>query len=93
MRNEAIDWWSSIVRNWQTNQYLGIREMAKRCDVCEKGPTTGRSYTFLRSHWNPHNKRRWLPNLQPVRVKLQNSVKKMKVCTSCLKAGKVQRAL
>jgi large subunit ribosomal protein L28 len=73
--------------------YLGIREMSKRCDVCEKGPSTGRSYTFLRSHWNPHNKRRWLPNLQPVRVKLQNSVKKMKVCTSCLKAGKVQRAL
>ncbi|MBC7997307.1 MAG: 50S ribosomal protein L28 [Leptolyngbya sp.] len=67
--------------------------MAKRCDVCDKGPQTGLGYTFLRSHYNPHAKRRWLPNLQPVRAKVNNTVKKMKVCTSCIKAGKVQRAL
>ena len=54
---------------------------------------TGTNYTFLRSHWNPHNKRRWLPNLQSVRARVNNSVKRMKVCTSCLKAGKVARAL
>lgn len=67
--------------------------MAKRCDVCGKGPMVGRNYTFLRSHWNPHNKRRWLPNLQTVRARLQDTVKRMKVCTSCLKRGKVVRAL
>jgi large subunit ribosomal protein L28 len=67
--------------------------MAKRCDVCAKGPTTGLSYTFLRSHYNPHNKRRWLPNLQPVRALVKGTIKRMKVCTSCIKAGKIQRAV
>jgi large subunit ribosomal protein L28 len=67
--------------------------MAKRCDVCGKGPRTGYSYTFLRSHWNAHDKRRWLPNLQPVRAVVKNSIKRLKVCTSCIKAGKIQRAV
>ncbi|MDR3614548.1 MAG: 50S ribosomal protein L28 [Candidatus Obscuribacterales bacterium] len=67
--------------------------MAKVCDVCAKGPMTGRGYTFLRSHWNSHDKRRWLPNLQPVRAMVAGAVKKMKVCTSCIKAGKIKRAV
>ncbi|MCW5821207.1 MAG: 50S ribosomal protein L28 [Cyanobacteria bacterium TGS_CYA1] len=67
--------------------------MAKRCDVCEKGPTTGYNYSFLRSHYNPQNKRRWIPNLQSVRARVGQTVKRMKVCTSCLKAGKVSRAV
>ncbi|MBI1269330.1 50S ribosomal protein L28 [bacterium] len=67
--------------------------MAKRCEVCGKGPRTGLNYTFLRSHWNPHNKRRWLPNLQSVKARINNTVKRMKVCTSCLKKGKISRAL
>ena len=67
--------------------------MARRCDVCEKGPRSGLNYTFLRSHWNPHNKRRWLPNIQSVKAKVGSSVKRMKVCTSCLKAGKVIKAV
>jgi len=67
--------------------------MAKRCDVCGKGPMTGVNYTFLRSHYNPHNKRRWMPNLQPVRALVDKAVKRMKVCTSCIKAGKIQRAV
>ncbi|MBP9094669.1 50S ribosomal protein L28 [bacterium] len=67
--------------------------MAKRCDVCGKGPQTGVQYTFLRSHWNPHGKRRWLPNLQPFKALVGKTVKRMKVCTSCIKAGKVKRAV
>lgn len=67
--------------------------MARRCDVCDKGPMTGYNYTFLRSHYNPHNKRRWLPNLQPVKALVGQTTKRMKVCTCCLKAGKVKRAV
>jgi len=67
--------------------------MAKRCDVCGKGPMTGYGYTFLRSHWNANAKRRWLPNLQPVKALVKNTIKRMKVCTSCIKAGKIQRAV
>ncbi len=54
---------------------------------------TGFGYTFLRSHWNPHAKRRWLPNLQPVKALVNKTIKRMKVCTSCIKAGKIQRAV
>jgi large subunit ribosomal protein L28 len=67
--------------------------MAKRCDVCNKGALTGYSYTFLRAHWNSNVKRRWLPNLQNVKAKVGSSTKRMKVCTKCLKAGKVQKAV
>ena len=66
--------------------------MAKRCDRCGKGSITGLHYTFLRSHWNPHNKRRWLPNLQNVKVKIGGTVKRMKVCTGCIKGGKITKA-
>lgn len=71
----------------------GKSVMSKRCDVCGKGPQVGKQYTFLRSHFNPHGKRRWLPNLQPFKAAVGNTVKRLKVCTSCIKAGKVQRAL
>jgi len=37
-------------------------------------------------------KRRFLPNLQVVRTIIDGSVKKIKVCAKCLKAGKVTRA-
>jgi len=53
---------------------------------------TGYSYTFLRSHWNPHSKRRWLPNIQSVRVMSGKTIKRMKVCTSCIKKGKIVKA-
>lgn|GEM_PF-48196 len=94
------DFFPSSTHSWSrgadVNQVTSFWEgvlMAKRCDVCGKGPRTGVNYTFLRSHFNPHNRRRWLPNLQSVRARIQNTVKRMKVCTSCLKAGKIARAL
>lgn len=63
--------------------------MARRCEVCGKGPTTGHQV----SHSHILNKRRWLPNLQSVRVNVNGTVKRMRVCTRCLKAGKVVRAV
>lgn len=63
--------------------------MAKFCAVCEKGPATG----YNVSHSNRHTKRRWLPNLQSVRANLNGTVRRIRVCTSCLKAGKIQRAV
>ncbi len=66
--------------------------MAKRCDVCGKGPMTGRNYSFLRSHYNPQNKRRFMPNLQSVKALINKTVKRIKACTKCIKAGKIRRA-
>ena len=61
--------------------------MAARCDVCGKGPQVGYSV----SHSHIRNKRRFLPNLQAVRATVDGETVRLRVCTSCLKAGKVQR--
>jgi large subunit ribosomal protein L28 len=46
------------------------------------------------SHSNVHTKRRWMPNLQSVRAVIKPGlVRRVKVCTSCLKANKVTRAV
>ncbi len=64
--------------------------MSKRCDVCAKGPTTGNNV----SHSMVATKRRWMPNLQNVRAQIKPGlVRRLKVCTSCLKAGKITRAV
>jgi large subunit ribosomal protein L28 len=63
--------------------------MAFKCDVCSKGPLTGNQV----SHANNKTKKRTLPNLQRVRVVTENGTHTHKrVCTRCLKAGKVTKA-
>lgn len=63
--------------------------MAAKCDVCAKSPGFGHKI----SHSNRKTKRRWNPNVQTVRTKINGTSKRMKVCTSCIKAGKVTRAV
>ena len=63
--------------------------VAANCDVCGKGPGFGHSI----SHSHRRTKRRWNPNIQSVRVLVGKAPKRMNVCTSCLKAGKVTRAV
>jgi len=63
--------------------------MAKRCEVCGKGPQFGNNV----SHANNRTPRVFNPNLQSIRVQLpQGGVRRMKVCTSCIKAGKIAKA-
>ena len=62
--------------------------MAQRCEVCDKGPMFGNNV----SHANNKTRRRWNPNLKKLKVVFKGSVKNMKVCTRCLKAGKVAKA-
>ena len=64
--------------------------MAKVCYVCRKGPAFGHS----RSHSMVATKRRFNPNLQKVRiVDAGGSPTRAYVCTRCLKAGKVTKAV
>jgi len=63
--------------------------MSKMCDICGKKPSVGNSV----SHAQNRTKRRWNPNLQDVRTKINGTPKRLKVCTSCIKAGKVTRAI
>ena len=63
--------------------------MARVCQVCGKKPMTGHSISGSRVH----TKRRWLPNLQKVRVQLDGGVRRMRVCTRCIRSGKVTKAV
>jgi large subunit ribosomal protein L28 len=64
--------------------------MAKRCDVCGKGPQFGNNV----SHANNKTRRRFNPNLQSIRVQLPNGGNgRKKVCTRCIKGGKVIKAV
>ncbi|HAF59799.1 MAG: 50S ribosomal protein L28 [Bacillota bacterium] len=64
--------------------------MARKCEVCGKGPSTGCNV----SHSNRHTKRRWNANIQTIRVKEENgTVLRKKVCTRCIRSGKVVRAI
>ncbi|EFC92175.1 MULTISPECIES: 50S ribosomal protein L28 [Dethiosulfovibrio] len=64
--------------------------MSKVCDCCGKGPVTGNSV----SHSHRKTRRRWLPNLHSVRVDLgAGETRKLRICSRCLRSGKVKRAL
>lgn len=62
--------------------------MAAVCDVCGKGPGFGMSV----SHSHRRTPRRWNPNIQTVHALVRGARRRLNVCTSCIKAGKVQRA-
>jgi len=62
--------------------------MAKRCEVCGKGPMAGNNV----SHAMNKTKRRWLPNLQRVRINDDGAHRTARVCASCLRAKRVRRA-
>lgn len=62
--------------------------MAKRCDICGKGPMSGNNV----SHAHNTTRRRFLPNLHKVRAIVDGSITSVRVCSRCLRAGKVTKA-
>jgi large subunit ribosomal protein L28 len=58
------------------------------CYVCSKGVAHGNNV----SHANNKTRRTWKPNLQVARIVIDGKIQKIKVCTRCLNAGKIQRA-
>ena len=73
----------------RTDSYTPSLLMSKVCAICGKKPGFGNS----RSHSMVATKRRFNPNLQRVRVMLDGHATRAYVCTRCLKAGKVQKAV
>ena len=63
--------------------------MASVCDVCGRKPGFGMKV----SHSHRRSNRRWNPNIQRVRALKDGVARRINVCTKCLKAGKVQRAV
>ena len=62
--------------------------MAK-CAICEKAVHFG----IQVSHSHRRSNKMWKANVKSVRVKVDGGTKKMYVCTSCLRSGKVERAV
>jgi large subunit ribosomal protein L28 len=63
--------------------------MSRVCDVCGKGPSFGNNV----SHAHNKTARVWYPNLQKIKTINKGAVKSVKVCTRCLRSGKVTKAL
>jgi large subunit ribosomal protein L28 len=62
--------------------------MAQRCEICGKGPLFGNRV----SHAHNVTHRRFNPNLQRVRAVLSGVRRKIRICTRCLRSGKVVKA-
>ena len=74
--------------------------MAK-CSVCGKQQVVGGSIVRkglakkvggIGTHVVKNNKRVFKANIQNVRVRTNGGVKKMQVCTACIRSGKVEKA-
>ena len=74
--------------NPRLSRYLRESFMAKSCEVCGKAPVFGNRV----SHAHNVSSRRWLPNLQSVRVMVGSAVKRMQVCTRCIRSGSIKKA-
>jgi large subunit ribosomal protein L28 len=61
--------------------------VASVCELCGKKPSFGMSI----SHSHVRTKRRWNPNIQKVRAIVDGSPRRLSVCTSCIKAGRVTK--
>ncbi|MDP8230484.1 MAG: 50S ribosomal protein L28 [Candidatus Gorgyraea atricola] len=75
--------------------------MSRICAICGKGPRAGSSIARrglakkkggVGKKITGITKRRFLPNLQTIRIVIKGAAKRTKVCTSCIKAGKIQKA-
>ena len=63
--------------------------MSKECVICGKKPMTGHTV----SHAHNLTKRRWLPNLQKIRIETKEGIRKSWVCARCIKGGKASKIL
>lgn len=59
-----------------------------KCAICEKGAHFGNAV----SHSHRRSNKMWKSNVKSVKVIVNGASRKMYVCTSCLRSGKVERA-
>jgi large subunit ribosomal protein L28 len=72
--------------------------MARRCEICGKKAITGSSITRrglakkkggVGKKTTGITKRKFFPNLQKKKVIVNGKIKKITVCTKCIKSGKL----
>ena len=65
--------------------------MAK-CEICEKTLSHGNKISIARSHVSRRATRTFKPNIRNVKAFVDGQVKRISVCSKCLRSGKVDRA-
>ncbi|MFH0828412.1 MAG: 50S ribosomal protein L28 [Candidatus Omnitrophota bacterium] len=74
--------------------------MFKKCAVCGKGPLSGKSVVrkgLLKKKGGTGSKivrwtmRKFLPNLQKIRIVIAGKAQKAYVCAKCLKKGNIKK--
>lgn len=65
--------------------------MAK-CEICEKTLSHGNKISIARSHVSRRATRTFKPNIRSIKAIVDGQVKRMSVCSKCLRSGKVKRA-
>jgi len=63
--------------------------MARVCEICGKGPRFGHNV----SHAHNLTQKVWHPNLQRVRTRQVGGSKRMRVCTRCLRSGRIEKTV
>ncbi|HEY7728517.1 MAG TPA: 50S ribosomal protein L28 [Candidatus Eisenbacteria bacterium] len=63
--------------------------MAKVCEICGRGVQHGRNV----SHANNVTLRRWEVNLRRVRAVVRGTPKRIRVCSRCLRSGRVEKRM
>jgi large subunit ribosomal protein L28 len=63
--------------------------MPKVCAICGKSPAFGHSI----SHSHKASPKKWKPNLQKVKAKTPSGIKRIWVCTRCIRSGKVDKVV
>jgi large subunit ribosomal protein L28 len=69
--------------------HLEGESMARKCEICAKAPMFGHNI----SHAHNVTNRRWTPNIQRVKVRLEGKVRRIRICTRCLRSGKVEKVV
>ena len=62
--------------------------MARRCEICGKGPAVGRNV----SHAHNVTRRRFAANIQAVRAVVNGAVRRLRVCTRCIRSNRITKA-
>jgi large subunit ribosomal protein L28 len=62
--------------------------MALVCEICGKKPSFGNTI----SHAHNVRRRRWNPNLRRVKAVVDGVRKHVRVCTACIRSGRVKKA-
>ncbi len=74
---------------FENHQEREKKNMSQKCEICGKMPLVGNRI----SHAHNVTKRRWMPNLQRIRIMVDGRPKKVNVCVQCLRTGRVNKAV